>query len=842
MNRRIMAFALLFLALSGIAEAIDITACSDLNTTNGAYLLTANVTDGGPVCFNFTANNVTLDCQGHSVLLNGTGVLIENVNSATIKNCVFPFYGYANYYSINATNTTGLFINGSEGSCVSLKNVNYANLTYLNLSDQNCRVDGIDQFALSLNSTNNTIVSNCNLSSVGIGDIGVANNYALRIDNESYSDYIFNNFFKVDFGVSFAGMGAQAGCTGGDDNGVGNLYIYLENDTHQNTFNTTRQVGTRVYGNGFEIGGNYYERTSCSSFGLPDIGGISALCTDANTDGFCDSPLAVIAPTYEASTCTGTEVGCSNIMQESCENSLGCTWSGSACSGTCTSCETLNSSVCNDQLGCGWNNCGENTDQESCEINSCVWGSGVCTGSSCVGSCKTCSDVLRCEYYTGCTWSGSVCEGVQNTCESQDNSYYCHFNFNCSWTTGALITNGTYDYLPLSDKANVFTMRAYDESTGARIYFTATIVNSTNTTNTGYQYYYQATPSSIANGQVSVVVSNTTYYQSKYVGTIPANGVSNLDAYLQPLSNLNVKQVSFLTTSASSQALPGVLVSINRLVNGATVSVGQAYTDSTGMASFYMDSTVSYTVTASLLGYSTVSQTIIPTQTTYTITMGNWTMGIFHQTFYDIQWIFSPSGILDENKTHNLTFSTFSSTGKIVWFAWKIYNGTTLLRLENITSPMGGTVNYSILPGPNSNITVYFYIMRVNMSEQQLAIWYVLLPLQNFYNQFIANINRPFNRTNDNLTTILKNLGNQANNWGAYPNAISSFTLVLGTLIVGVITSAWVGRFSPTGGQLVFVIVMAIGTYMGAGLLASVSLLIFIIIVAVAYQLWRSGG
>jgi len=57
MNRRIIAFALLFLALSGIADAIDITTCSDLNTTNGTYVLTANIAPGSSVCFNFTANN-----------------------------------------------------------------------------------------------------------------------------------------------------------------------------------------------------------------------------------------------------------------------------------------------------------------------------------------------------------------------------------------------------------------------------------------------------------------------------------------------------------------------------------------------------------------------------------------------------------------------------------------------------------------------------------------------------------------------------------------------------------------------------------------------------------------
>jgi hypothetical protein len=630
----------------------------------------------------------------------------------------------------------------------------------------------------------------------------------------------------------------------GDNNAVFNNLISASDHVYitavgTTVFNTTRQPGARVFSPGTEIGGNYY--TDTGSIGYSDT------CADANTDGFCDNPFAFLDPVYEEDTynCIGTPVDCDIRIQTTCEKSQGCSWNGSECSGTCTPCDTLNSSVCNDQLPCGWINCEGYTTQENCEMNDCVWGDGACSGSSCVGTCVDCSSVaIRCEAYsTGCLWSGSACEGTPNDCSVHDDPFYCGYNFNCnaSTTPGALITAGIYDYLPLSNKANVFTMRGYDESTGARIYFTATIVNSTSTTNTGYQYLYQASSTSITNGQVSIVVSNTTYYQSKYIGTIPAGGNSNLDAYLQPLSNLNVKQVSFLTTSASSQALPGVLVSINRLVNGNLVSVGQAYTDSTGMASFFMDSTVSYTVTASMLGYSTVTQTIMPTQTTYTITMGNWTIGMFHQTFYDIQWTFAPTGILDENKTHNLTFSTFSSTGKIVWFAWKIYNDTTLLRFENNTNTMGGTVNYLVLPGPNSNITVYFYIMRANMSEQQLAIWWMPLPVQSFINQIIGDINK-YIASNQTLTSVLKNLGNQANNWRAFPNAISSFTLVLGTLIVGVITSAWVGRFSPTGGQLVFVIVMAVGTYMGAGLLASVSLLIFIIFVAVAYQLWRSGG
>jgi hypothetical protein len=739
MQHKLVIFALLLFVLSGAANAIDISACTNISYS-GTYTLTANIEEDPSTvaCIEIKSNNTIFDCNGYFIAAWDTGFYTKNglsVNDSsniTIKNCNLDqlwlndlnvtnsrnlLFQNITFGTIGITTSENISIKdvSGDGSCISsgpavrianTKNLTITNSTLpcvqsilndnLNFTNSTFTNDGCKDFSsvLSIESTNNSEIYFNNIfdvePEVSCGD---SLGSLLLIDNASNGNKIYNNRLRTINSLT------QNGCAGGDITALGNIYVnftgtFTEN---QDFFNTTKQTGARIYSNGSKIGGNYYEKTGCGSFGdLPNTQGYSSSCADANTDGFCDVPF---------------------------------------------------------------------------ELN------------------------------------------------------------------GTLIT----DYLPYSNKAVSFTMRTFDESTGTQIYFTATIVNSTNTTNTGYQFNYDETPYVLPTGSVSVVVSNTTYYQSKYIGTIPTTTDSHLDAYLQPLSNINVKQVSFLTTSASSQALPGVLVSINRLVNGVSVSVGNVYTDSTGMASFFMDSSISYTVTASMLGYSTVTQTIIPTQSTYTITMGNWTIGMFHQTFYDIQWTFSPTGILDENKTHNLTFSTFSSTGKIVWFAWKIYNGTTLLRFENVTSTTGGTINYLVLPGPNSNITLYFFIMRVNMSEQQLAIWWMPLPVQSFINGIIGDINR-FITSNQTLTSVLKNLGNQANNWVAFPKAISSFTLVLGTLIVGVITSAWVGRLSPTGGLLVFVIVMAVGAYMEAGILASISLLIFIIIVAVAYQLWRSGG
>ena len=75
-------------------------------------------------------------------------------------------------------------------------------------------------------------------------------------------------------------------------------YISWEGPKVNNTWNTTRQSGTRVYSNGIEIGGNYFTNST---------GGYSDTCTDSNKDGFCDSPFDLLDNT----TCTAG-VDCSN--------------------------------------------------------------------------------------------------------------------------------------------------------------------------------------------------------------------------------------------------------------------------------------------------------------------------------------------------------------------------------------------------------------------------------------------------------------------------------------------------------------------------------------------------
>ena len=431
-----------------------VVSCDNLTTENETYTLTADVTqeDRTSACFNVMANNVTLDCAGYSVILNGTGVLVDSVNDTTIKNCVFPpaTIDTMESFSVNVTNASNVLITNSSGSCITLSQVNNATLTYLNMTDYNCKLVGVSQYAISLISTNNSIITDCMMSSEYGGEVLLGNNYSLRIDNQSYGNSIYNNYFTADWSIMDCYGGPQCGCLGGSDP---NMYIYFENGSQINYFNTSRQNGTRIYSPGTEIGGNYYERRGCSAFGYPDVEGHSYLCVDADKDGFCDSSFELSGSAY---VCMGT-ASCDFPNETSCTDGTFnpiCGWLPTTCAGTCLACVDLSfdEGTCLSQAGCSWN------------------------GTGCEGTCQDCttfSDATSCYAQLGCSWTGDphVCLisptcgdwSDQNcTCGDLETQEECQNQTGCSWEP----SNGEIDYLPYSNKFSVITSVNLSSGTG----------------------------------------------------------------------------------------------------------------------------------------------------------------------------------------------------------------------------------------------------------------------------------------------------------------------------------------------------------------------------------------
>ncbi len=93
---------LLFALSSGLAYAIDIDACQTL--TQGQYILTQDITVDDSVvdgnCFIFSENDISLDCQGHSLFgteFSASAFIMQDVSSITINNCTVTGFSLGSF-------------------------------------------------------------------------------------------------------------------------------------------------------------------------------------------------------------------------------------------------------------------------------------------------------------------------------------------------------------------------------------------------------------------------------------------------------------------------------------------------------------------------------------------------------------------------------------------------------------------------------------------------------------------------------------------------------------------------------------------------------------------------
>ena len=88
MNNKLLIFVIFFLTCVSLVSAIDIDSCGVLNEGGETYTLIEDIESDG-TCFEITNNDITLDCNGHSIIGDGrwdSGV--EAIGGRiTITNC-----------------------------------------------------------------------------------------------------------------------------------------------------------------------------------------------------------------------------------------------------------------------------------------------------------------------------------------------------------------------------------------------------------------------------------------------------------------------------------------------------------------------------------------------------------------------------------------------------------------------------------------------------------------------------------------------------------------------------------------------------------------------------------
>jgi parallel beta-helix repeat protein len=195
-----------------------ISGCKNLTTANSIYTLANDILNNQmtSACINITAQNVTLDCQGHSIysIQNYSGIW-TNQNYATIKNCNVTTGNSGSNYAIYLQNSnySTLFNNTGVAGCgIYLYYSSNNNLT-ANVGGVNGGGHGI---ILGTSSNNNTLINNTGTSNTNAG-FYISSSYNLFINNSAITTsgsaiYITssanNNTFTNTIATTNAGLSA----------------------------------------------------------------------------------------------------------------------------------------------------------------------------------------------------------------------------------------------------------------------------------------------------------------------------------------------------------------------------------------------------------------------------------------------------------------------------------------------------------------------------------------------------------------------------------------------------------------------------------------------------------
>jgi len=167
---------------------ITISDCTVLDQANGHYYLDSDITDSSTSnCMDITANNVTLDCQGHTIDGNNVadyGINIENVVGITIKNCTVTDWDTKAIRLDNANRSTFENLNVSSNTDMGIYLLGSSDNTFLDSFMNENGLDGLNIFASSNNNNATNITCNNN------------NQVGIHIHTSSNSNNIYNSTFN----------------------------------------------------------------------------------------------------------------------------------------------------------------------------------------------------------------------------------------------------------------------------------------------------------------------------------------------------------------------------------------------------------------------------------------------------------------------------------------------------------------------------------------------------------------------------------------------------------------------------------------------------------------------
>lgn len=296
--------------------------------------------------------------------------------------------------------------------------------------------------------------------------------------------------------------------------------------------------------------------------------------------------------------------------------------------------------------------------------------------------------------YNTSTYNQTVNETIFGICnQSTFNVTYLFINFQDEYNNsymGATIDSSTFNYTlgGMSSKSSTFL------NTTANNNYSFCGIPSDKTINVTYEIRYS---NGVAYPQRSAVTT----------GELFTNVTTNRTLLM--LSTSHGIYTSFQTLTAGRQTISGVHIVIQRDVGGVLTTVGDDYTDSSGMATFFLNPNYDITVTASKSGYPTQVLTIRPTASTYTILMGSATTPFYgNYSLEGVWWSKSPPSGPLESGQYNFSFMVFSNNSNLQGcnMSLTFTNGTYIKGLSGCTTDSRNGV-ISFLYNVSTNYDIY---------------------------------------------------------------------------------------------------------------------------------------
>jgi len=190
------------------------------------------------------------------------------------------------------------------------------------------------------------------------------------------------------------------------------------------------------------------------------------------------------------------------------------------------------------------------------------------------------------------------------------------------------------------------------------------------------------------------------------------NTTTNQVLYL--LSSTDGIYSSIQVVSASGAPISGVTVTVERQFSGVWTLIGQDTTDSAGLITFWVNPDYDHKFSFSKTGCTGITQTIRPTQTTYTQTLNceGDTSDIYISQMAGIRYTRGPrSGILYPGLI-NFSYTLFAEKSNIANAKFEIKNltGSTLNSTSSVCAPSGCVLSFTYSATAGENIKGHYYV------------------------------------------------------------------------------------------------------------------------------------